>query len=223
MVHYIYKITCLCGSLAGHYYIGKRTQRAEGERYYGSGSVIKKYYKKYPPVEGETIIKEILEFNQSQKENSRREKEILGDLFKNDPLCLNLKRGGEGGCAFTLSEETRRKMSQSRMGRVSWNKGKKFEDYTLEQQERTAHTLFKKGQAAHNKGVPMSEEQKLKCSKTWFKGVHVRQYDLDGNFIKEYESYKQASEETGVFSSGISLCCLGKQKQSGGYKWKKVV
>lgn len=173
MVHYIYKITCLCGSLAGHYYIGKRTQRVEGEHYYGSGSVLKKYYKKYPPVEGKTIIKEIIEYNGSMQQNSMREKEIIGDLYKNDPLCMNLKGGGEGSTGFNPTEETRRKMSESRMGRDSWNRGKKFEDYTPEQQEKIKPTLFVKGQVAHNKGVPMSEEQYEKCKGTMFGKGHI--------------------------------------------------
>lgn len=53
----------------------------------------------------------------------------------------------------------------------------------------------------------------------------VLQYDLKGNFIKEYNSLRQATEENNIKSiSNISLCCNGKYKQAGGYIWKyKVV
>ena len=101
--HYIYKITCLCGSLAGCYYIGKHSTLkpdAELDGYYGGGVIINNYYKKYPPVQNKTIIKEILEYNPTIEENSRREKEIIGNLFETDPKCLNKKKGGEGGNGY---------------------------------------------------------------------------------------------------------------------------
>ena len=101
--HYIYKITCLCGNLAGCYYIGKHStlkEDAELDGYYGGGVIINNYYKKYPPVQNETIIKEILEYNSTIEENSRREKEIIGNLFETDPKCLNKKKGGEGGNGY---------------------------------------------------------------------------------------------------------------------------
>ena len=37
-----------------------------------------------------------------------------------------------------------------------------------------------------------------------------------------YESMKQASEETGLAKSGISFCCKGRYKTSGGYHWEYV-
>lgn len=53
----------------------------------------------------------------------------------------------------------------------------------------------------------------------------VLQYDLKGNFIKEYNSLREATEKNNIKSiSNISLCCNGKYKQAGGYIWKyKVV
>ena len=47
----------------------------------------------------------------------------------------------------------------------------------------------------------------------------VLQYDLNGNFIKEWESIKEAKKELKV-SSHISCCCNGKRKTAGGYIWK---
>ena len=48
----------------------------------------------------------------------------------------------------------------------------------------------------------------------------VCQYDLDGNFIKEWSSIKEAQEETN--SHHISMCCRGHKKYitSGGYIWR---
>ena len=48
----------------------------------------------------------------------------------------------------------------------------------------------------------------------------VLQYTLDGVFIKEFHSQKQASRETGINASHISECCKGKHKQARGFVWK---
>lgn len=98
--HYIYKITCLCGNLKGHYYYGKHStlkDDALNDGYYVGGVILRNYYKAYPPEIGVTITKEIIEYNDTIESNSTREKQIIGDLWKTDPLCLNRKKGGEGG------------------------------------------------------------------------------------------------------------------------------
>ena len=48
----------------------------------------------------------------------------------------------------------------------------------------------------------------------------VLQYDLQGKFIKEYPSYREAKRQTGIFA--IDKVCKGQQgrKQAGGYVWK---
>lgn len=48
----------------------------------------------------------------------------------------------------------------------------------------------------------------------------VKQYGLDGKFIKRYSSMREASKSTGVISSGINNCCLGLSLSSGGFIWK---
>lgn len=49
----------------------------------------------------------------------------------------------------------------------------------------------------------------------------VLQYDLNGNFIKEYSSLNEASRQTGIGSSGICECCNHKRRKSFyGYVWK---
>lgn len=48
----------------------------------------------------------------------------------------------------------------------------------------------------------------------------ILQYDLNGNFIKEWDSIKSVEEEKGFRNSHISECCSGKQKTSYGYVWK---
>ena len=45
----------------------------------------------------------------------------------------------------------------------------------------------------------------------------VYHYTISGDFIAEYQSITSASEATGLFVSGISLCCLGKGSSCGGF------
>jgi hypothetical protein len=49
----------------------------------------------------------------------------------------------------------------------------------------------------------------------------VRQYDLSGNFVKEYKSAAEAERETGIWQSNIKACCKGyRHKTTGGYIWR---
>ena len=127
--YYIYKIHFLCGFPSGRYYIGKRTYQGveiSRDRYTGSGNFCEAYFKKYGKTEGETFIKEILEINPSKKINDDREKFWIGDLWKTDPLCMNQKPGGDGGCgegeASSMwgqhhTEEAKKKISESNKGK----------------------------------------------------------------------------------------------------------
>jgi len=62
------------------------------------------------------------------------------------PNGYNVTDGGDGITGFSFSEESKKKMSASAIGKPSWNKGKKGL------------------QVAWNKGQPMSDEQKKKIS-----------------------------------------------------------
>lgn len=50
----------------------------------------------------------------------------------------------------------------------------------------------------------------------------VRQYSLDGVFIKEYRCVADASRETGALDSEICACCSDKQRalSANGFQWK---
>lgn len=48
----------------------------------------------------------------------------------------------------------------------------------------------------------------------------VKQYDKNMNFIKEYPTITEASKETGVTLSNISMCLHNQRNSAGGYLWK---
>ena len=48
----------------------------------------------------------------------------------------------------------------------------------------------------------------------------VSMFDLSGKHIKDFESIKEAVKETGLNQSGITSCCCGRYKQTGGYVFR---
>lgn len=52
------------------------------------------------------------------------------------------------------------------------------------------------------------------------KSKGVSQLDINGSFIKEWESIHIASKNLGLFTSNICNCCSGQRFQTGGFKWK---
>ena len=156
--YYIYKITLLCGKLANHYYYGMRKLSvlitdAMEDKYYGSGKIVKDYYKKYPFEQGVTAIKEIIEYNDTYKKNSKREEYYIGDKWLTDPLCLNLKRGGIGGCG-EHSEEWKRNMSAKLKGHITTDEAKAKISKSNTGKKRTAEAKAKMSAAKKGKPSP---------------------------------------------------------------------
>lgn len=60
---------------------------------------------------------------------------------------------------------------------------------------------------------------KIKKSGNKKRSGGVYQYNLDGSFIKHWNTIKQASIESGINASSISDACKGRQKTAGGFFW----
>lgn len=73
--------------------------------YMGSGKRLRYSIRKYGV---ETFTKEIIEFLDDRDSLAKREAEIVNEELINDPLCMNLKCGGNGGFS---NEEHRKKCS----------------------------------------------------------------------------------------------------------------
>lgn len=100
---------------------------------------------------------------------------------------------------------------------------------TEEEKEKISNTL---------KGRKLSDETKQKMSESrmghsWSdtaidnmkksarkRCVPILQYDLNGNFIKEWQGFAFIVDELGLEKSGIYSCCAGKIKKSQGFIWK---
>lgn len=100
-------------------------------------------------------------------------------------------------------------------------------------QKRTISTCLnisksKIGKVSNHKGHILSKESKKKMSdsKKNIKDLNkqflkpVIQYDLNNNYIKEWESSKEAGNVLNLDSVNIRAAARGKQETSYGYKWK---
>ena len=96
---------------------------------------------------------------------------------------------------LVISEEVRKKMSNSQLGK-----------------KHSLVTIEKRKNYKHSKEII----QKIidKQSKT------IIQYSLEGVYIKEWKSASEASVYLNKHPAHISSCCLGKRKTAYGYKWK---
>ena len=49
----------------------------------------------------------------------------------------------------------------------------------------------------------------------------IKQYDINGNFIKEYNSSREAGKLLNISEKTISSCVNGHSKTAGGFIWKR--
>ena len=205
MVGYIYLII---DTTNGKQYVGQHHYDKEelDPNYHGSGHIIRLIYNKRP----ETLKEEYLKTCFTQTEMDEWEKYFI---FTNDTLYPNGYNLRDGGDGKMFSEETRRKIGESRKGKHH------SEESKIKMSE--SH----KGKIAWNKGVPMSEEQKKKLSEAKKGKPNIKlskkvlQFSLTGEFIKEWSSTQECGRNGFNFRS-VSDCCLGKQKTHQGYIWK---
>lgn len=140
-------------------------------------------------------------------------------LFKFWGFKLENKNNGGGGLT-NVKQETKNKISKTI--RKNKTRGPKI-------------SKANKGMSKSHKGKKLTQEHKdnikntrgfLKERKnTWSKDniKPIEQYDLDGNFIKEFKSLKEANKKlkiTNIKNSQIGRCANGYNKTSYGYIWK---
>ena len=104
-----------------------------------------------------------------------------------------------------LSIETRNKISKIKKGCNIWSKGKKFSN---------EHCL-KISQSKKGKSLPslsyINNKNNIKP---------IIQYDLNGNYIKEWTSAVEAASFYNKTPESIRNCCNNKCKTSNGFIWK---
>lgn len=133
------------------------------------------------------------------------------------------------------SIETRLKQSKAKLGKSPSNKGIKCSEET---KQKIKDSIAKLNRVAWNKGIPCRNETKLKLSlkntgrvqseveklkrgisNKGKKSKAIIQYNLNGNFIKEFNSITEASLKTNVSLGSIHNSC-NKNKPSCNFIWQ---
>ena len=120
---YIYKITLPNGK----FYFGKKESQKVLDYYWGSGRYIKDWFKKHfnkkscdcPSefVKGSGVKREIIFWASNRECLKTMEKIVIGNLWKNNPDCVNMCEGGTFGGAVIQTEEIKKKHSVALKGK----------------------------------------------------------------------------------------------------------
>lgn len=89
--HIIYRTICL---ITNRYYYGMHSTDNVDDGYLGSGKFLANSIKKHGV---DNHVCEHLEFLENREKLREREREIVNDDLLKDSLCMNLKKGGDGG------------------------------------------------------------------------------------------------------------------------------
>lgn len=238
----IYKIT---NKINGKCYIGQSVDIERRFNEHKNCKVDKPLYRAFKKYGIDNFTFEILEECSQEELN---EKEIYYIVFYNsttDGNGYNLEHGGEFK-DIVLCEESKIKQVEHykktienmlKEKFVEWHKkiGAKHKGKIVSQEQRDKISkklkeYFKdenvrKNLSEKHKGKVLSLSTRLKMSMIQQEKMNkyakkVLQYDLDDNFIAEYNSLKEASKKTGIGKGDICKCCNGKRDTAKGFKWK---
>lgn len=194
--NYFYKII---NNLNGKFYYGVHKTVNLNDNYMGSGTLLRLAKKKYGK---ENFSKEILLFFDTYEECLAHEALVVNEDMVTNPMCYNMKAGGQSGPGYKQSEETKAKISifQRCRKRKSFSEETKskiretLSGKTLSNERKRKISDANKGRKLSNetkkkiglakKGKLRSEECKLKMKIAWEKR-RIKQYQNNKNYEKD--------------------------------------
>lgn len=130
----------------------------------------------------------------------------------------NVLPGGASTRGFMLSEETREKIRQSKIGEKNPMYGKHL---SAEHRQRISEA---------NRGRMVSDETKARMSKAQSnRSTETRKRLSDAQAKRPvrcletgtvYPGISEAARQTGLSSSNIAACCKGRRRSTGGFRWE---
>jgi group I intron endonuclease len=185
----------------GKVYVGKTTQTIEKRKWehnnrakLGWEQLIYKAIRKYG---SNSFQWSVIEHCDNEESINNREEfwikhynSYIGEPNSNG---YNMTTGGEGTSGHKLSEETKRKMSESKTGERNPMYGKKVSEETIK------------------KTVKYGSDNGMSKA--------VIQLTMDGLFVAEHETVVEASNSVDGDKSTIVKCCKGTRKSHKGYRW----
>lgn len=149
------------------------------------------------------IEHKVLYENLTKEEAEQKEIELIAFYKSNQrKYGYNIENGGN--CVGKMSEETKKKISKSNIGKNTGIKNGMYGKHPKGE--------FKKGNIPHNKGKKTSEEERRKRSKPVL--------CVETGIV--YYSAREANKQIGISYKSISSVCNKKRKTTGGYHWKFI-
>ena len=128
---------------------------------------------------------------------------------------VNLNNGGKGN--LQVSDLTKKKMSNSAMGKTAWNKG-----LPMSEEQKVKLSIIRKGATSPRKGVKLTEETKDKIRKANLGGKSSSAkavYNTETN--ETFETIKQAAKSININYRTLSSMLNGSRKNKTNLKFKK--
>ena len=215
--HYVYVIV---NKINLKLYFGSHSWEGTGvdKNYYGSGTAIKRAVRKYGK---DNFIVYPIKFYDSVEECRIAEEELLTRYdISNNQYCYNLKNAAVGWTSDdlkgrTLSEEYRKKLSESKKGEKHPLYGKRGKGTPMYGKHHTENTKRKMSQALKGKTHTEEHRNKLAIAHGGKPFVAIK----DGK-VKIFTSQAECSRVLGLHHSAVNACLKGRQKSAGGYTFK---
>lgn len=177
-----------------------------------------------------------IKINITEKEAFDLESRLIQEIGRRDKkggFLTNLTNGGEGTSGYKHSEEAKLKIGNASKGRIPYMKDKKHLEETKRKisnsnkgKKLTDEQIYFLKTSRLGVGNPMfgKEQSKETCDKRRESMIgknskKVLQYNIDGSFIKEWNSASEASKKLSIPPSTINGVCRGERSHSGGFLW----
>lgn len=193
----------------GKKYIGQKRISGKYRTYLGSGAYFVRAVKKYGR---ENFRRTIICFADSPEELNRKEQSVI--LFLNAHNSDDYYNIEIGGNKYPLSEHTKELIKKNH-AHLSGEKNPCFGKPMSEETKRKV-SESKKGSIPYNKGLSMSEEQKIKLKEAWKK--REKRYGNHREIIcpetgARYFSIQEASQKLNIPAGSIQAVLSGKRNR----------
>ena len=171
------------------------------------------------------------------KDNLSKEEAIKMEIYLVEKYDTTNNKNGyncsKGGNIPHITEETRRKRSIIAKNRVLSEEVKNKIRESNKNKVISKETREKMSKSQRGKKISLETRKKMslakkgkKCSKEWIENANKRKYkkinmyDIENNYIKTFNSIKEACEHTGAQAGNITKCLKGERNTCAGYLWK---
>lgn len=172
----------------------------------------------------EAFFYEILEYVEEHM-LIEREQYWLDKHWDEQKQCYNIRKIADRNKGVVFSDEVKKKLSLSHIGKVSSRKNKKLSEETkskisqsLKGRSPSIETIEKIKKTLKGRNINAKQRQAL-ITLSESRKKSILQYDGD-ILIKEFSSAAEASKITGIHRTAIVQCLKQRTKTAGGYRWR---